>query len=154
MNETKRITRFFDFCYIVMLLMLISIQGIHAKPGDIRNEGSNIGKVFRSGAATANITPFLGGGIVGNYGTPPPAAHVHDELHARCLVLDDGTTMLAFIIVDNIGLNRVLIDEVKRLIQEESNIPRENLLVSATHTHSSVSAGGVGEKRKQIGNVE
>lgn len=154
MKETRRITRFFDFCYILMLLMLLNILGIQAKPGDIRNEGSNIGKVFRAGAATANITPFLGGGIVGNYGTPPPAAHVHDELHARCLVLDDGTTMLAFIIVDNIGLNRVLIDEVKRLIQEESNIPRENLLVSATHTHSSVSAGGVGEKRRQIGNVE
>lgn len=154
MNETKRIARFYDFCYLVMLLMLISIQGINAKPGDIGNEGSNIEKVFRAGAATANITPFLGGGIVGNYGTPPPAAYVHDELHARCLVLDDGRTMLAFIIVDNIGLNRVLIDEVKRLIQEESNIPRENLLVSATHTHSSVSAGGVGEKRRQIGNVE
>jgi neutral ceramidase len=154
MKETRRITRFFDFCYILMLLMLLNILGIQAKPGDIRNEGSNIGKVFKAGAATANITPFLGGGIVGNYGNPPPAAHVHDELHARCLVLDDGTTMLAFIIVDNIGLNRVLIDEVKRLIQEESNIPRENLLVSATHTHSSVSAGGMGEKRRQTGNVE
>jgi len=87
-------------------------------------------------------------------GLPPPAAHVHDELHVRCLVLDDATTMLAFIIVDNIGLNRDLIDEAKRVIQEESNIPRENLLVSATHTHSSISAEGVGEKRRQFDNVE
>ena len=48
-------------------------------------------RVFRAGAATSNITPQLGEGIVGNF-TIPPATHVHDELHARCLALDDGTT--------------------------------------------------------------
>ena len=46
-------------------------------------------RAFRAGAATSNITPQLGEGIVGNF-TIPPATHVHDELHARCLVLDDG----------------------------------------------------------------
>jgi hypothetical protein len=35
---------------------------------------------FRAGASTANITPALGSGIVGNFGIPPPANFVHDEL--------------------------------------------------------------------------
>jgi hypothetical protein len=128
METTKRISRFFGFVCIVMLLMFINIQSIHA------------GKVFMAGAATANITPPLGLGIVGGWGAPE-ATHIHDELHARCLVLDDGEKKLVFIIVDNIGMQRDLIDKAKTLIEEETNIPRANVLVSAIHTHSAVSSG-------------
>ena len=138
------------FRYACILFIFINIQAVNAQTGTVVKENNNPGKVFKAGAATTNITPFLGGGLVGNFGTPPPAAHVHDELHARCLVLDDGATKLVFIIVDNIGLNRNLIDEAKRLIQEETGIPRSNVLVSAIHTHSSISAGGEGEKRRQF----
>ena len=45
--------------------------------------------VLRAGAATSNITPSLGALRVGSF-APYPSVHVHDELHARCLVLDDG----------------------------------------------------------------
>lgn len=110
--------------------------------------------VFRAGAATSNITPFLGGGIVGNFGTPPPATYIHDELHCRCLAIDDGTTKLVFVVVDIISMDRGLIDEAKRLIHEETNLPRENILVSAIHTHSAISAQGTsadGEVDKRIG---
>ena len=138
------------FCYACILLIIINVRTVNAQTGPVAKESNKPAKVFKAGAATTNITPFLGGGLVGNYGTPPPAAHVHDELHARCLVLDDGATKLVFIIVDNIGLNRNLIDEAKRLIQEETGIPRSNVLVSAIHTHSSVSGGGEGEKRRQF----
>ena len=148
MKNIKLITQL--FCYGCMLLIVINVQAVNAQTDPAVKEKNNSGKVFKAGAATTNITPFLGGGLVGNYGTPPPAAHVHDELHARCLVLDDGATKLVFIIVDNIGLRRDLIDEAKRLIQEETGIPRSNVLVSAIHTHSSVSAGGVGDKRGLI----
>src|SRR5690606_3715100 len=105
-------------------------------------------KTFRAGASTTNITPPLGEGIVGNFGVPPPAAHVHDELHARTLVLDDGEKILAFVISDNVGINREVLDEAKRLIEEETQIPKEHILMSATHTHSSISAGGSGDKRR------
>jgi len=98
--------------------------------------------VFRAGAATANTTPFLGGDIIGNFGTPPPATTIHDQLHARCLVLDDGQTMLAFVVVDILQINRELYDEAKRLIYEETNLPPQNVLMSAIHTHSATSALG------------
>src|SRR5690606_14663072 len=102
--------------------------------------------IFQAGASTVNITPSLGAGIVGNHGTPPPATHIHDELHARSLVLDDGKIRLVFVVVDNVGINREVFDEAKRLIHEETQIPREHILMSANHTHSSISArgGGVG----------
>ena len=103
--------------------------------------------VFRAGASTANITPPLGSGIVGNFGIPPPANYVHDELHARSLVLDDGTTKLVFVVVDNVGIIREVFDEAKRLIVEETKIPTAQILISSDHTHSASSASGIGEIR-------
>ncbi len=97
-------------------------------------------KPFRAGVATSNITPWLGDGLVGNFGTPPPAKHVHDELHARCFVLDDGNTRIAIVINDNIYISREVLDEAKRQISEATGLPPERMLMSGTHTHSSVSA--------------
>ena len=98
-------------------------------------------RVFRAGAATSNITPQLGDGIVGNF-TIPPATHVHDELHARCLALDDGTTRLVFVVVDSVPVNREVFDAARRVIERDTGIPGGNLLMSATHTHSATSARG------------
>jgi hypothetical protein len=62
-------------------------------------------RVFRAGAATSNITPPLGAPIVGGW-QPIPATNIHDELHARCLVLDDGRTRLAIVVSDSVGIPR------------------------------------------------
>jgi neutral/alkaline ceramidase-like enzyme len=97
-------------------------------------------KPFLAGAATANITPWLGGGLVGNFGTPPPAKYVHDELYTRCFVLDDGTTRIALVVSDNIYISREVLDEAKRQVTEATGIPADRMLMSCTHTHSSVSA--------------
>ena len=90
-----------------------------------------------AGAATTNITPPLGELIVGNW-TPYPAKHIHDELHARCLVLDDGTMKVAIVVADNVGIPRRVLDEAKRL----AGIPVERILISSTHTHSATTARG------------
>lgn len=97
--------------------------------------------VFRAGAATSNITPPLGSPIVGGW-NPVPATYVHDELHARALVLDDGSTRLAIVVCDNVGIPRYVFDAAKRAIQEKTGMPVENMLMSADHTHSAVNARG------------
>jgi neutral ceramidase len=94
-----------------------------------------------AGAATSNVTPPLGGPIVGGW-APFPATWVHDELHARCLVLDDGTSRLAIVVVDSLGMPRYVLDAAKRLASEQTGIPAERILISATHTHSATSALG------------
>jgi len=102
---------------------------------------------LRAAAAAVNITPPLGEPIVGGF-HPYPATHVHDELHARCLVLDDGTTRLALVVCDLLGIHRSVSDEARRLIAEETGIPPEHVLISATHTHSATTAlGGLGDER-------
>ena len=105
-------------------------------------------KVFKAGAATSNITPPLGLPIVGGF-VPYPATHIHDELHARCLVLDDGKTKLALVICDLLSFDRVVSDEARALIQKDVGIPPENVLISATHTHSACSA--LGKRDRVVG---
>jgi hypothetical protein len=94
---------------------------------------------FRAGADRADITPPLGILIVGSF-NPTPATHIHDPLFARTLVLDDGTTRLAFVVVDNVGLPQMVCDEAKRLITEKTGLPKSHVLISSTHTHSGGSA--------------
>jgi neutral ceramidase len=94
---------------------------------------------FRAGADRADITPELGILIVGSF-NPTPATQVHDPLYARTLVLDDGTTRIAFVVVDNVGVPQVVCDEAKRLITEKTGLPKSHVLISSTHTHSGGSA--------------
>src|SRR5690606_3569994 len=87
-------------------------------------------KVFKAGASTSNITPMLGGVLVGGYGTPV-ATHIHDELHARSLVLDDGRSKLVFVLVDNVSINREAFGEAKRRLQADTGSPASHMLMAA-----------------------
>lgn len=97
------------------------------------------GPDFRAGAATSNITPPLGVRIVGGWGQPE-AEYIHDQLYARCLVLDDGETKLVIVICDNLSVGREVFDEAKRRLEEKTGIPADNMLMAATHTHSAPTA--------------
>lgn len=102
--------------------------------------------VFRAGAAASNVTPRLGLPIVGNWNRPL-AEQVHDELHAKCVVLDDGQTKLVLVIVDNIGIRQEVCAHVKEKIEQQTGIPSQNVLIAGTHTHSSVRVGVIDEEK-------
>lgn len=105
--------------------------------------------IFRAGAATSNITPAIGGGIVGGF-APVPSTDIHDELHARCLVLDDGRTQLALVVCDLLGIHRGVSDAARSRIQQQTGIPATHVLISATHTHSATSALGAPRYQLEI----
>ena len=130
--------KLFWLSFCCLLLVLLSSMPLRAQEAS---------KVFKAGASTSNVTPFLGGILVGGYGTPV-ATHIHDELHARSLVLDDGQSKLVFVLVDNVSINREVFDEAKRRLQKDTGIPPSHMLMAATHTHSATSASGLGEKRR------
>ena len=93
-------------------------------------------KILKAGAATSNITPPLGEAIVGGF-KPFPATNVHDELHVRCLVLDNGETKIAFVICDSLGITEEVYQVARDFIKAETDLPPENILMAATHTHSA-----------------
>ncbi len=127
--------------FLLSLATALGLAFALAIPNGSGQESAAKAKVFKAGAATSNITPPLGMPIVGNW-TQPKATHVHDELHVRCLALNDGDTTLVFAVVDSVSVNREVFDEAKQRIQELTGVPPENMMMSATHTHSSVSARG------------
>ncbi|NOY43121.1 MAG: hypothetical protein GXP26_14980 [Planctomycetes bacterium] len=97
-------------------------------------------KTFRAGAFAMDITPvefpvLINGGMLERIGTK-----VVDRLHARCLVLDDGASQIAIVVVDSCMLPRELLDEAKDMAEKATGIPTNRILISATHTHSAPSA--------------
>ncbi len=91
---------------------------------------------LRAGAAIVDITPQLfplnmPGGFNANM-----AQQAHDQLHARALVLDDGTTTLAMVVVDNLGVAPEVLEETKTIASQQTGIPVDHMLICSTHTHS------------------
>lgn len=66
---------------------------------------------------------------------------IHDDLYSKALILDNGETKIALIVVDNQGVPTWIINSAKQKIQEETDIPISNIMISSTHTHSGVYAG-------------
>jgi len=97
--------------------------------------------LFKAGASVSNITPFLGKPLAGN-GSPTLTHNVHDELHARALVLDDGVTRFALVVCDSSGISHTICEQVRESIgaNKAIQILPENVMVSATHTHSGPAA--------------
>ncbi len=123
-------------CPIAALILLATLLLIALAP--------SASAALRAGAATSNITPDMGVVLDGTIMKIGPAKHVHDELHARCLVLDDGRTRLAFAICDVTMIAPEIVAEAKELIRRSLNLPPANVLISATHTHSAPRALNVG----------
>jgi neutral ceramidase len=97
-------------------------------------------KTFRAGAYAMDITPAEFPVIINGGMSQKTADKVVDPLHARCLVLDDGASQIAIVVVDSCMLPRELVDEVKRLASTATNIAPNRILISATHTHSAPAA--------------
>jgi len=118
---------------IVLMLLVSSLLGF-ATNSIFAQEQS--GKVFKAGAATSNITPPLGERVIGGF-APFPSTNIHDELHARCLVLENGQTKIAIVICDNLGIRKDVYAEVRELVTKETDLSPANILMAATHTHSA-----------------
>jgi hypothetical protein len=119
---------------MAILVFLVCALGVSAQQP---------GKQFRAGAYAQDITPAkfpisVNGGMADRQATA-----AHDRLHARCLVLDDGATTIAFAVCDSCMIPREVTDVAKRLAQKATGIPPERILICATHTHTAPTVGGV-----------
>lgn len=98
--------------------------------------------MFRAGAAVADVTPERFPVAVNCGFAEATGTVAHDRLHARALVLDDGTIKLAIVIVDNCMMPREFLDAVKDLVAAETKIPADRQLIAATHTHTAPAVMG------------
>jgi neutral ceramidase len=90
---------------------------------------------LRVGAAAVKITPPTGTPMAGYY-EPRGSEGVLDDIYAKAAVLDDGKTKVAIAACDLLGLPRGVVVEARRIVQEKTGIPANNVMISATHTHT------------------
>lgn len=105
--------------------------------------------VFKAGAFAQDITPKKFPVSVNGGMRDVQAKAAHDPLHARCLVLDDGTTRVAFVVCDSCMIPREIFDPAREKASKATGIPAANILLSATHTHSAVTVTGVFQSEPQ-----
>jgi hypothetical protein len=123
--------------FLTLLLLLLLAPTLRA--GDLK-----------AGAFAQDVTPEKFPVSVNGGFSDRRATSANDPLHARCLVLDDGTTKLALVVVDSCMIPRELIDAAKALAEKKTGIPAAHILVSATHTHTAPTLGGVFQSEPEV----
>jgi hypothetical protein len=98
---------------------------------------------FRAGAFAQDITPTKFPISVNGGMTDRQATKAYDRLHARCLVLDDGTNTIAFAVCDSCMMPREVTEAARARAAKETGIPATHILISATHTHTAPTVAGV-----------
>jgi len=88
------------------------------------------------GVAETDITPPQGFPMAGYY-HERLATGQRDPLKAKAMAFRQGETRAAFVVADLTGIARALYIEVRRLASKETGIPPQNIVVSATHSHTA-----------------
>lgn len=109
--------------------------------------------MLKAGAAMSNITPPLGISMPGGF-TDRIAVDIHDELHSKAIVLDNGETQIALVVCDVIVLESEYVNVAKELIEEQCGIPQQNIMIGATHTHTGPAVASVFSTEKNESYLE
>lgn len=102
--------------------------------GDGQREAS---EPWQDGNANGRFDPVWLAGFQDNR----PAAGVHDDLWARAMVLDDGRTRLAIVVLDVIGLMHDQVVEIREQLPDELGVTYA--IVCSTHTHQGPDLQGL-----------
>lgn len=84
---------------------------------------------------TADITPPAGAAIPGGF-FPRPADGALEPLLATACVVHDGTSTVALVGVDILGVSEHLVADARKQVAARTKIPPTHVLVGASHTHS------------------
>ena len=118
---------------------------------------------LKAGAAKHVVTPPLSVPYLtsSGAGTSAPFTSVHDDLHARALVLDDGAQAVAVLAVDSIGYDNAILGagrnftaELRQRIAAATGLKPEAVMLAATHTHSAPETIGLTPFRETPGAAE
>ncbi len=121
----------FGYCSAVAAGLLVALAGSRAAQAELM-----------AGAAVVDVTPnqmpvLVNGGMLSR-----SADEIKTRVNARAIVLSDGKTKVGLVVVDSCMVPRVLLDDAKHRAAAQTGLRPENIMVSATHTHTAPSAFG------------
>ncbi|MCL5744180.1 MAG: hypothetical protein M1541_09685, partial [Acidobacteria bacterium] len=90
---------------------------------------------LRVGRAAVKITPPVGTPMAGSYALRLSKGVLND-LYAKTLVLEQDGTRAAMVACDLAASNASIVAEARKLIERETGLRPEQVMISATHTHS------------------
>jgi hypothetical protein len=109
---------------------------------------------LRAGIAVRRVNPDPLLPVSGGVGPSHAVKERKGDLTVRALVLKEGDTSVAIVSADFLGFPAVLGNQVRAAVKE---IPAENILIGATHTHSAPDcygfpdgAGGTARDEKYV----
>src|SRR5438874_5747234 len=92
--------------------------------------------MFKAGTASEKITPDEPFWLAGYAARTEPAKGKISDLHASALALEDSQgERLVIASIDLIAITKSIADPVYEIVQREIGLPRERLILAATHTH-------------------
>ena len=96
----------------------------------------------KAGFAERDITPGIGMEQPGGYGKSFHRVF-HDPCKVRAAVFDDGQSRVALVGLDTLMISRAVVLAARAQIEKTLGIPGTNVLIGASHSHSSGPVGMV-----------
>ena len=127
--------RFFRFVSLSAMLFLFAVSSAfsQAKPGGIK-----------VGLGETVITP-KGNVQMAGFARSQVSTGTHDDLHARCLVVEGANgAAAALITITLVGLGEDYGKRIRTAIREKTGIPENNIVITCIHTHAGPSVGAAG----------
>lgn len=92
--------------------------------------------MLKAGVARKVLKPRVGADLVG-YFAEQLTTGIHDDIHARALILDDGETRIALCSVESCIIPAPLVQLVRQTVSAQCDLAPDHIHVFTTHTHSA-----------------
>lgn len=104
---------------------------------------------MKAGFAQVDITPPIGVELCGfGFYRRRRANGVIDPLYSKAMAIEESGNEMMIIVCDLVGYTRQIVDDAKAYIWELTGVQRDNVMLTATHTHSgptTINVMGCGE---------
>lgn len=124
---------------ILYFFLLIASGLLFGNSNALENSRKNF---LSGGTAKVNITPEMPVRMSGYANRKEPFSGIHDSLYAVAMVFSDGKNKVAIVTSDLIGLSSTFCSETTDLIEKETGISKENIMLSAAHNHGGPVVSG------------
>jgi neutral ceramidase len=108
--------------FLIVALMVIAARAPAQQP--------------KLGVAQIDITPPVGAPLAGYY-YKRDATGVHDPLHAKAMVLEQGGVKIAMAALDLVSLPRDVVESARAMVQQRIGLAPDHVMISATHAHTT-----------------
>ena len=106
--------------------------------------------MYKIGFAQEIITPPTGVGLAG-YMNKRPNVGMYDDLYVKALIIQSGETKCGFVTLELCSITAELFGDLeKRIVEKFGQEIFNNLIISATHTHTGPSYYAGREKFDEV----